>query len=32
VLGLAVLAVLAVGALSLWRLIGLPAAPVLRDA
>jgi putative ABC transport system permease protein len=32
VLGLAVLAVLAVGALSLWRLIGLPAAPVLREA
>ncbi|MEK0085481.1 ABC transporter permease [Benzoatithermus flavus] len=32
VLLLTVAAVLAVGAVSLWRLIGLPAAPVLREA
>ena len=32
VLGAALLAVLAVGGASLWRLISLPAAPVLRGA
>jgi putative ABC transport system permease protein len=32
VLVVAILAVLAVGGASLWRLVGLPAAPVLRHA